>query len=645
MIMLTRKSSTGRSGRIGKKQLRYTGTEKQRDNHQIEVNLKLFSPTKAARWDPRHASTDSPSNYTLTMVTESDVDEDDQDGVMAPSDTNSENVASDLEGYNTDWEKYVDPCFQFEWLEMIEGEVTFQRNQYSPVTRIAKCKAYLIRRSRIADSFWNSMNKLEFEAADLAFEIFDRYGCLQPNFKNHPIKRGSGVWNDELNDGDILMIDDILVSRPNRRKGIGSKLVHAILDLSAKKSRVFFALTPPEYKIGEFEQEGSPNGASTELPIYKVPRFWRKLGFRRIGSSRWLGYTPDPNHPSHIIALEQDFDILPFQRISITREMACLTKALPTIDDTECLTQLKNIFEDISLDDTRWEARDDNGNTFLHLVSCSSKTQSTRWLIRSNPNLCHALNATGSTPLDALEEEMNQNREIRRFCAERTDISVQFAGFKPATTSCYALLKGLAPETLSEAEMSRLKFGCTCGNCIGGFLSPRMRDILLKTAETTYDFIYKDSDHDNAKEWCKENQDVFRYLPEHILHNFQVNKDMIIGFCMLWNHLASCLRNSMLPTDDNILLLIRNGDEWPPHCRNFLQNGGSISSVATMLFWKAMKLEEKFGLEYGESDSVFQNGPPSCRNDREFGLVSAMCGYERVARVEEVDMHGKRIRY
>jgi hypothetical protein len=101
----------------------------------------------------------------------------------------------------------------------------------------------------------------------------------------------------------------------------------------------------------------------------------------------------------------------------------------------------------------------------------------------------------------------------------------------------------------------------------------------------------------------------------------------------------------MLPTEENILILIRNGTEWPPHCRNFLQNGGTISSVATMLFWKAMDLEEYNDMVNEESDTAAWNSLPRCRNDREFGFVSGMCGYERDLRVQEVDRRGKRIRY
>jgi GNAT superfamily N-acetyltransferase len=314
------------------------------------------------------------------------------------SDSDSEDLTSDVESHLSDWEDYVDLYSNLEWLEMIHGKVTLQQDHCSQETQIAECKAILIRRRPIAYSFWDDMERPELQTAELAFELFDRYGCLQPKFKNHHLKRGCGVWNDELNDGDILLILGIRVTQPNRLKGIGSKLVRAILELTAKKSEHFFALAAPELFIDDFEgieNEGSKNGADDELLAHAALRFWRRLDFRRIGSSRWLGWTPDQSHPSHAVAPNRDFDLPSPQKVSFTSEMEDLVKALPKIEDTECLTRLKRIFHGIPFSDTRWEARVDDGNTFLHLVSCSSKIQSTRWLMHSNPNLCHALNACG----------------------------------------------------------------------------------------------------------------------------------------------------------------------------------------------------------------------------------------------------------
>jgi ribosomal protein S18 acetylase RimI-like enzyme len=624
--------------------------KKNSDAARIKVNLKLFSPSKAKRWDPRHASSRSSPNYTLIMAAESDMDEDLREEILDDRRRNmysdSEYLSSDSEDYIPDWED--DPHSEFKWLEVIRGEVTLQQNHCSTTKRIGDCKAYLIRRHWIADNFWDDMEEPEHEMAELAFELFGRFGCLQPQFKDHPVKRGSGVWSDELNNGDILLIEDIRVSPGYRRQGIGSKLALAILELTSKNSREFFAITWPGVLESEVEHELSQNATNDEESARRqliniALRFWRTLGFRRIGSSRWLGYTPDQNHPSYTVPLEQDFDLPSLNEVPFTLEMDTLSKALPTINDTECLTQLRNIFGNISPDDMRWEARDKDGNTLLHLLPCSSKIQSTHWLMHRNQKLCHALNADGSTPLDVLEASMERKRTIHEYLFKRTDISDRFTGFDHATISCLALLRGLIPEKLSEAEVSCLKFGCTCGSCLGGFLSPRLRDILVFTAEITFDDLYTDGDRLDGEDWCSENKDVFTYLPEPIQQSFTTNKGMRTGFSMLWKYLASCLKDNMLPTEENILLLIRNASEWPPHCRNFIQKGGAISSAATMLFKKAMDLEEWYDLVHEDTPTPVDL--PSCRNDREFGLVSGMCGYERVTRVLIVTMSGKRIRY
>jgi hypothetical protein len=246
-------------------------------------------------------------------------------------------------------------------------------------------------------------------------------------------------------------------------------------------------------------------------------------------------------------------------------------------------------------------------------------------------------------PMEVLEASMERKRTIDEYIFKRTDISDQFSGFDDDMISCLSLLRGLVREQMSKAELLRLKFGCTCGSCLGGFLSPRMRNMLLFNAEMTFDFIYTYGDGLDGNSWCSENEDVLEYVPALMAQNFRIHKDSRTGFCMLWNHLAACIEGNMLPTEENILLLVRNANEWPPHCRNFIQKGGLISSAATMLFKKAMELEEFYHLE--DEQNLTPIDFPTCRNDREISLVSGMCGYERVPRVQNVTMRGKKIRY
>jgi hypothetical protein len=175
---------------------RTADSKKESSTAQIRVHSKLFSPSKADKWDTRHASIDSSSNYTLTMARESDLDDrktrerhlEDQ-----LQDIESGDIQSDYEDDFLDCESCVDCYLHFEWLEMIVGKVTLQRSEFSQETQIADCKGYLIRRHEIADSFWDAMTDLDPQMDELAFELFDRYGCLQPKFKNHPLRRGCSV--------------------------------------------------------------------------------------------------------------------------------------------------------------------------------------------------------------------------------------------------------------------------------------------------------------------------------------------------------------------------------------------------------------------------------------------------------------------
>jgi GNAT superfamily N-acetyltransferase len=67
------------------------------------------------------------------------------------------------------------------------------------------------------------------ETMELALTIFDRYGRLKRELMEHIVRKGSGVWGEELDEGNFVLIVDVDVSEKWHRKGIGSKLVLHIL--------------------------------------------------------------------------------------------------------------------------------------------------------------------------------------------------------------------------------------------------------------------------------------------------------------------------------------------------------------------------------------------------------------------------------
>lgn len=204
-------------------------------------------------------------------------------------------------------------------------------------------------------------------------------------------------------------------------------LARAILELALKKTRNFVGITWPGILEHEADREISGGNTVSQEAIRgqledTALSFWRDLGFRRIGSSCWLGYSPDEQHPSRSLAPGQDFDLPHFQKMPSIPEIEHLIKALPTIDDTECLTWLRNIFGIVPPDDSKWETTDEDHNTLLHLVSFSFKLQSTQWLIQKNPNLLSRRNVDGNTPLEALEASMERTRTISQYFSKITDM-------------------------------------------------------------------------------------------------------------------------------------------------------------------------------------------------------------------------------
>ncbi|EFW19373.1 conserved hypothetical protein [Coccidioides posadasii str. Silveira] len=138
--------------------------------------------------------------------------------------SDSEGPSSDIEVLIPDYEKYVDPCSEFKWLKVIDGETIYQRTEYK---------------------FRHNMEEPEHEMAELAFELFDQFGCFQSQSKKHPVKRGSGVWSDGPNNKNTVLIEELTISPTHQQQGIGPRLPCAVQELASEKSGNFVGISWP----------------------------------------------------------------------------------------------------------------------------------------------------------------------------------------------------------------------------------------------------------------------------------------------------------------------------------------------------------------------------------------------------------------
>lgn len=114
------------------------------------------------------------------------------------------------------------------------------------------------------------------------------------------------------------------------------------------------------------------------------------------------------------------------------------------------------------------------------------------------------------------------------------------------------------------------------------------------------------------------------------------NPSAHLGFGNLCYHIGTCLENKIVPNKHNILAVLSNADEAKvniPECTKYLKMGGTVERLVLWIIACAIDEDDVIGNgEYMEMKREEIAKLPKCRNDREFGFVSGMCGYKRIAK-------------
>lgn len=142
----------------------------------LKVEVRLRSASNAAHNDPRE--TPPPEYYIRLMNKGFPVD--------TSNDTSDDTSFASYSSEN-------DIFAEFEWLEQIDGLIIHQDASNSGEKQVGYCDGKLIRREDIRATLWYATEKLTEETCLLAFNLLDRHGRLKSEFKNHPVKRGSGA--------------------------------------------------------------------------------------------------------------------------------------------------------------------------------------------------------------------------------------------------------------------------------------------------------------------------------------------------------------------------------------------------------------------------------------------------------------------
>jgi GNAT superfamily N-acetyltransferase len=575
------------------------------------------------------------------------------------------------------------------WLTPIRVSAVVHKDLSQEPKEVGEAFGFVIRRQSIRQSFHKSMEPPSSDMMKLALELFDRYGSLKEEIIEHSIRKGSGVWKDELNEGNFVLIETVKVKKRWRKKGVGKKLVLKLLEEAmALRRNVMFAFAWPTVLNDRADDHGKQKQTKEQRRAYEraeqaiAIRFFRTLHFRRVGFTEWFALARDKEHSSRALRADEDRDpieddmsdsecneedeeivfqmpmnlgrsgVQVFPSISTKRDItSCFSENSRAQDEGSCtaakipsrrnplhyaiknwadaagLEFLQSHTEQGSSEPLDVEAVNGHGDTILHVAACASKLASLDWIVKSlkGAKLAGMRNHEGYTPLEALEAKLESERIGTAWGLQRTILkSDKFEGFDDNSVACLLKLRGV--EIITAEKQERARFGCSCGQCVAGFLSPRMARKLLNEVQMIDEYLHHLCSIDDGETWYLDFKEYLRHLPDrvqpHFRHNFVLRK----AFTTLIGTVAKCLADGIIPNKVNVTNGLKETSIWSQIDRHYFQRGGTVAAVVNLIIDEAKEHDIKAGeplyeLEQNEDLERFSK----CRNDYEFEFVRCHC--------------------
>lgn len=527
---------------------------------------------------------------------------------------------------------------------------------------VGHAAAQYIERSKVPSDFRKAMIEQGPRASTMAEQLFDRFGRLAKNLKEHPYIKGSGVWGSELDSGDILFIDHFCINEKWRGKGV-EEVILKYLRLVGQSGQKLMNRRPGYQKfvegvglmligtVGLRTRSPTPRVLSFEiidpglLPDHdhEEPNFqlnseeaeqarrqaiMRILGYRRIGSSSFFGFASDDAHPSHSLAASHDFDAVEpptFEQeghltkeddpLNLQREKRLypLHHAIISLPDVSCLEMLRRSNDLGKIND--------HGENLLHLAAMNLKERCIEFLLQKaekNHHLTMGRTRDGYTPLELVLHQIEGARDRDEVGCGKGTPQDRFTGASERTTRALIAFHG---GSLSEEKLQQLKYGCTCGECLDGFLSPRMCVALQSEAELVQNTL--SSGIEDGLNWVTKHDCLLKHVSTDLLEKLRADRPLRMGVVAMFEHVSSCINKKTPPTLESL----RGYALKSPASKKFIKRGGTIDSALRLVFELANKADKFAGTgegwkRYGEQVEQLKE----CRNDSEFAFAALVSG-------------------
>lgn len=187
-------------------------------------------------------------------------------------------------------------------------------------------------------------------------------------------------------------------------------------------------------------------------------------------------------------------------------------------------------------------------------------------------------------------------------------------GYAEDYVECYKLLISAMNEPWDEELEKRVRFGCSCGHCLEGVMSPRVKFYILAYIYESARIIKTRWGAETNENIAKVVSGIFTHLPP-TLSDISSKEPFQRGFATLLEYIGICLEENEIPTADKVgkkLDWYRDMGEGEDTQR-YLNLGGTINDALSYLFagccyktWSAVfkELDEAKEIPHCDNDDL-----------------------------------------
>jgi GNAT superfamily N-acetyltransferase len=538
-----------------------------------------------------------------------------------------------------------------EWLQTFH--VTCIHNN----EEIGHALGHFVDREQVRSQFMEHMFMQGGVLKDLATWIFDRYGQMRREYKGNLAGSTPNNWDEELDWGSFFVIDSVYVHRDWRENGLAGKMIDMMIDKAGtlEKPAVSVFVVPGFLETDIWEQLAIGRTVEQIQDDYWFGRaatfMFSGMGFRRIGSSPCLARVAyvssddrlvDPNQIDLFLQEDQWYHRKastigqPFgdwedqlKRFEEHKDDLPILYATATLQDDDLVKYYEEL--QAKYDPTEdWFETDNFGRNILHVAALGFKAKSLEWLFENEiatEDLMEAVTSRGYKPL----QELKLRLDILRVTDGVSTRSDTFGGFCDDAVECLAMLNqppGELPE-IDHFMWLRLRFGCDCGECVGGLMSGSMSHVLSIQARYLRDNLAKDDQSDSfwgmmSKFWCE-------HASFEAFENFQVGKLRHLHMVKILNTIIAVLDEGNVPTLNRIKKDLKKDMSNLTWLNHPLRGVEPKRTVLQIVFEFARDQDDCAGTQrFGRSMEDYRDikdwALRKCRNDREYGFVALQCG-------------------